>query len=402
MQNIVYKTNRIKRVSIVIDDFRVSSGIQKLVLMTYGELVRRGYNTAIFTPEYNKEKCFPELTVDKKIINLKNIFLSSTSIFGSLGYIIRYLFLYLQNRAFIDNSDLILIEDELGLLLLLFVKKGNKKIIWYLNNGFSAMLIDVIRSKKNYKDSFLTKPMKSITLFVKRIIYSKIFQKIDQYATYDKYNKNLIKKWVSKNVTEVYVGSDNLRKTHFKRKIGKNKELRLLSIGVLYTWRRYEDIINAVYELKSRGMKISLTIVGNPDLSKNYYLKLLSLVEKYHLSTNIFFKSYVTDKEKEYLYKSSDAFVFVSNLNTFGMSVFEAISSGLPVIVTNNIGVAELLDSQTAFLVNPKSPGEIAKQVINISRNYKSALQKSKLAYKKLHKFLSWKSYVSRIESLIS
>ena len=68
-------------------------------------------------------------------------------------------------------------------------------------------------------------------------------------------------------------------------------------------------------------------------------------------------------KEKENLMVLSDIFVFPSyyERETFGIVNIEAMSWGLPVITSNEGAISEIVqDGITGFIVNPKSPEEIA------------------------------------------
>ena len=55
------------------------------------------------------------------------------------------------------------------------------------------------------------------------------------------------------------------------------------------------------------------------------------------------------------LYRSADAFVLPTKAEAWGLPVFEAMASGLPVIVTNCSAPAELLDDSIAYLIRVKA-----------------------------------------------
>ena len=59
---------------------------------------------------------------------------------------------------------------------------------------------------------------------------------------------------------------------------------------------------------------------------------------------NAKFTGFVTGLELSRAYASSDLFAFPSETDTFGNVVLEAMSSGLPVVVTDKMGPRELVD----------------------------------------------------------
>ena len=63
------------------------------------------------------------------------------------------------------------------------------------------------------------------------------------------------------------------------------------------------------------------------------------------------------------LYQAADVFVQPSIDEGFGMTVFEALSFGLPVVVTENVGANDLLNSQVSITVSIRDPEALAKAI---------------------------------------
>lgn len=74
----------------------------------------------------------------------------------------------------------------------------------------------------------------------------------------------------------------------------------------------------------------------------------------------------ISDADLPVLYQAADAFVFPSLKEGWGLVVFEAIASGLPILVSNQPPFTEFLTSQQALLVDPNCPDAIAEAMLNL------------------------------------
>jgi glycosyltransferase involved in cell wall biosynthesis len=77
----------------------------------------------------------------------------------------------------------------------------------------------------------------------------------------------------------------------------------------------------------------------------------------------------LSDQELATLYRLTDAFLFPSITEGWGLVVLEAIASGLPVVTANRPPFTEFLTCEQAFLVNPESAEEIADAAILAIQN---------------------------------
>jgi glycosyltransferase-like protein len=82
------------------------------------------------------------------------------------------------------------------------------------------------------------------------------------------------------------------------------------------------------------------------------------------LGKSLLLPGILTDGELATLYRTADVFLFPSTTEGWGLVVLEAIASGLPVVTANQPPFTEFLTAETAFLVDPESPMEIAQAAI--------------------------------------
>lgn len=373
-------------VSMFVKDLVVSGGYQKLVLRLSEELKKSGHEIVVYTPTLNTENCYPNsiskinIKFGEKINNLPNN--------ANLLRKIKSIFQYFKLIINFEKTDVIIIHDNTSLLALNFINTKKIKTLWMLNNQFP----DFLQTDYKEKAKGLKKLLKKVFLFfIKRGL-----NKVDTLLTYDKYNHDLVRKYTNKNVEIVYAGADiEIKNINYDKKI--NKPIKLISVGVLYDYRGYEDIITSLYWLKKEGIECHLNIIGETKFSPEYLVLLIDLSKKYKINNNVVFQGSVSDQALDELYKNSDIFIFVNNALTWGISIFEAMSYKLPTIITNNIGAIDLIkDENCSFIVNPGSPKEIFSAIKTIE-HLGSKIRKMTNNYRKPLNIVKWSSFSERI-----
>lgn len=370
----------------LVRDLKVSGGFQKLVLRLAQELKKLNHEVIVYTPFLNKEGCYPDFIGEINIIYGENTqeVSEDTPIFKK----IKTFYLYFKLIIKYKKSDVIIVHDPQSLFILNFINTKNTKVLWMLNNQFP----DFLQTKYVDKSQNLKRQLKKIFFFlVKRGL-----NKVDTLLTYDRYNYDLVKKYTNKNVEIVYAGADIETKDVEERNEIKGP-IKLISVGVLFDYRRYEDIIDAMYLLKQENINTKLHIVGETKFALQYLKTLKDLIDKYNLKNEVIFTGPISDSQLDSFYRTSDAFIFVNSGQTWGISVFEAMSYKLPTIISNNIGAIDLIkDENCSFVVNPKSPIEIAKAIKQI-RNKEINISQMIDNYQFPLSMVRWDAYTERI-----
>ncbi len=134
----------------------------------------------------------------------------------------------------------------------------------------------------------------------------------------------------------------------------KKGEALLLFVGNPFSRKGLEYAIRALPQIE----KAKLLVIGRHDNIAPY----LELAEKLGVKEKIIYKEFV-EKIQE-CFAASDAFLFPTLYEPFGLVITEAMASGLPVITSKAAGAAELIkDGKSGLLLdNPKDPGEIAEK----------------------------------------
>ena len=128
----------------------------------------------------------------------------------------------------------------------------------------------------------------------------------------------------------------------------------VLYVGRLVDWKAVDMAIDAINTCKSN---VKLTILGDGPL-KN---ELVQYAKK--LAPNqIVFAGMVPHEKTNQYYDEADIFILPSIRECGGAVVLEAMSRGLPAIVTAWGGPADYITNETGFLIEPKSRAYMTKQ----------------------------------------
>ncbi|MDX1373382.1 MAG: glycosyltransferase, partial [Nitrososphaeraceae archaeon] len=110
--------------------------------------------------------------------------------------------------------------------------------------------------------------------------------------------------------------------------------------------------------------KIKLVIVGDGPVKS----KLDILVEKLAVKENVEFKGYTSMEDKNRLISQSNAMVFPSLCEGFGLVILEAFNHSRPVIVSNVRPMSDIVNhGKTGFVLDAKDENVWANHILKLS-----------------------------------
>ena len=166
----------------------------------------------------------------------------------------------------------------------------------------------------------------------------------------------------------------------------KNDTLKLLFVGSMSQRKGLADLFEAMKLLK--GEPISLSILGQPSMPMEFYRKQLAEFEYFTPCSN--------QKVREIM-KLHDALVLPSIVEGRALVQQEALSCGLPIIVTPNAGGEDLVEEGiTGHLVPIRSPEKIQEAIRAMIENKHHKEEIRKLCQKKASQY-TWANYAQNI-----
>lgn len=193
---------------------------------------------------------------------------------------------------------------------------------------------------------------------------SKNFKKIKIHVVYNCVDENLFKKIPKKTINLV------------KKKCKINRDF-ILTVGHLEKRKNFINLIKSISILKNNNRDILLVIIGqHSDEVKN----IKSLIKKLNLNSNVKIFSNLNNLEVRCLYSAASLFVFPSKYEGFGIPILEAMSSNLPMVLSNLEVFREITENKYYYF-DQFDPLSIANNIKYVIQN--KSIQRKMINYGK-------------------
>jgi glycosyltransferase involved in cell wall biosynthesis len=156
----------------------------------------------------------------------------------------------------------------------------------------------------------------------------------------------------------------------------------LIFVGRLGFEKNLDFLVEAFAELISRGYPLNLLVVGDGDARR----LIETTARRRSVWEHVRITGYVP-RETVFSYcRASDVFVFASMTETQGLVLLEAMSTGLPVVAVDAMGVSDLQQDEVGGLLSSPDTEEFADKVAQLlddrelyDRKRRGAINKSRL-----------------------
>jgi len=137
--------------------------------------------------------------------------------------------------------------------------------------------------------------------------------------------------------------------------------MRLICVSRLIPRKAIDVLIKSFVAVHARFPQSELTIVGDGTLDRH----LRRLAQDLGLGCAVRFAGYQPHEAMAEFYRSADLFVLPSRFEGMSNALLEAMSSGLPVVVTDTGGVTELVEDN-GIVVQRSDPDELASAILTL------------------------------------
>lgn len=395
-----------RKIAIIISELAVSGGTERQVIHLAHELTLLGTQVTVYTLQVDKNKCFPELIKDVSVISVNHkrklpSCYTKIKIIGPLLYFWNEIRRCKALAYTIDaDTDILNPHEQTSVRVAYYFKKKIRNIpsVWMFNDLTTAswsLFHDPLFGSR--KVPFWKKVLNRVR---DEFEHHRFFRSQNAIVAVSERARDIVRKEIGRDARVVRIGVDVDRISYNERKKPGN-DFILLCHGIFYPHRRFEDIIRAVALLRDSGRTMHLQVIGDyahRDIARTYHEELKALVRELRLERFVTFSGVVSDAELFESYQRADVFIASSHLQTWGISVFEAMSAGIPTIVSHTIGAAEVLrDGATALFIEPGNPASIARAVKKLADDAALYERLSKDGAAFVRDNFSWKRYAEEM-----
>ncbi|MBW2970795.1 glycosyltransferase family 4 protein [Candidatus Woesearchaeota archaeon] len=215
---------------------------------------------------------------------------------------------------------------------------------------------------------------------VERFLFNLDFEHVLTVSNYAK--QALIKDFgIECDISVIYNGVDLARIESIE---AKPKTTELCFVGRDIWFKHVQDAIDAAVIAHESHPELVLKIIGQDVETKHEFIKSMGRLDYDQTISEI---------------KSSSIMLMPSTKDTFGLVVIEAAACGVPSIVYDNSGPAELVTTHLqGIVVKPRDVKAMAKQIIGLLDDQKSLEILSKSNREAAEKF-DWSEVAKKIEA---
>lgn len=152
-----------------------------------------------------------------------------------------------------------------------------------------------------------------------------------------------------------------------KEKISDLKSKNLVFVGKLNKNKCIDELLDVMSLIRKEDKEVVLSIVGDGEERNN----LVSKAKNLRLGLSVSFLGELSEDEKRDVFIDSAIFVTASKSNSFGISVLEAMSAGLPVVAfSESINNEEIIRNDiNGYVVPNRNKVEMKNKIMEIINN---------------------------------
>jgi glycosyltransferase involved in cell wall biosynthesis len=175
--------------------------------------------------------------------------------------------------------------------------------------------------------------------------------------------------------------------SQIRQRYAKEEERIVSFVGRLVFEKGVHVLIGAVPKVLEKIPKVNFVIVGEGGM-KDYLTK---EAWDFGVADHVFFTGFVDEKTLISIYQASDAAVFPSLYEPFGITALEAMAAKTPIVVSDTGGLAEIVEHEkTGIKVYVDNSDSLAWGILRILQNPDLSEKIQRNAYKKALSEYDW------------
>ena len=158
-----------------------------------------------------------------------------------------------------------------------------------------------------------------------------------------------------------------------------------LSVGTIQPRKNLSVLITAFLHFHTTHPKFKLILAGKKGW---LYEHIFKQVESVGLGNSVLLPGFVSEEDKDNLYRNATAFILPSLYEGFGIPLLEAMARGCPVISSFSSSLPEI-GGEACLYFDPKNPDDLLEKMVSITTNKDLAKKLVTVGKKRITAF-SW------------
>lgn len=188
-----------------------------------------------------------------------------------------------------------------------------------------------------------------------------------------------------------FIGTNGVNMPSYERQFNTSKGIRSIYIGRLDLYVKGIDLLMEAIALKKQNLlaaDFSVNMYG-PD-SFQWHDRIHEMIREKEIGELVAVRDPVFESDKEKVIKNADIFIQTSRTEGMPMSILEALSYGLPCLVTKGTNLGEIIEKYDAGWVAENTVESIAEKLQQITAERDKWERKSGNARKLIEENFEW------------
>ena len=157
-----------------------------------------------------------------------------------------------------------------------------------------------------------------------------------------------------------------------------HEPLSLLSLSRIAAKKRIDLSIQAVGELRKRGVPVRLIVAGDGDSALR--ANLVKIADELSVGASVAFVGNIEGDSKRRVIAESDVFLLPSDDENFGIAAAEAVAEGLSVVVSSQVDSMAQIDGDFCKVLQNPTGSSIADAVLALRAGERGSLRAQAIA----------------------
>ncbi|HEX2910185.1 MAG TPA: glycosyltransferase family 4 protein [Chloroflexia bacterium] len=181
---------------------------------------------------------------------------------------------------------------------------------------------------------------------------------------------------------------DGVDLSGFRRNYAAPDEKIIFFVGRIVEEKGIRVIIDSAPGVLAGYSKVKYVLAGGgPQLEE-----FRNLAKERGLDNRFYFTGFISDEERDKLYKVADVAVFPSLYEPFGIVALEAMAAKIPVVVADTGGLTEVVTNhQTGIMVYPNNANSLTWGILHTLQNEEWSKARVENAYRTVREVFNWR-----------